>query len=380
MLVATGAETARDDAPGPKRDMTVLASALDASVVDRRDIGTSRIATLLRRFLGLGPAMAWLAHRRLASVDVVLTDGEHVGIPLALLLRLSRRRVKHVTIGHRLSSRKKRPFFSVLGAQRRIDRILLHSRAQERFALEDLAIPAERLALVPYQVDTDYWRATGESDDERLVASVGLEHRDYDTLVRAARGIDARFVIAAASHWSRHRFTGGDLPANVKVNQLDYAALRVLYQRAAIVVVPLHDVDNQAGVTTILEAMSMSRPVIVTQSRGQTDVVEDRRVWSRGRPRPISLARLLASERGLEVRANGFYVAPGNADELGAAIRYLLDRPELRARLGRAGRELVERVFTVDEFAARIRTVVSTLHADTHVPTTTALQVKGSDA
>jgi len=191
------------------------------------------------------------------------------------------------------------------------------------------------------------------------VVSAGLEHRDYSTLVRAARGLDAKVVIGAASRWSRHVFAGDTPPGNVRVERFDYTELRQLYARAAIVVVPLEDVDNQAGVTTILEAMAMGKAVIVTQSLGQTDVVEDRR-RPRGtlRPRPPSLARAIADATGAGVEPNGFYVAPKDAGALRAAMTYLLDHPEERARLGRAGRQLAERLFSLDGFAERMSDLV----------------------
>src|SRR5439155_23048132 len=120
-------------------------------------------------------------------------------------------------------------------------------------------------------------------------------------------------VIGAASHWSKRANTAADAsaPANVTVDRFDYLALRQLYARSALVVVPLDDVDFQAGVTTILEAMAMAKPVIVTHSAGQTDVVEDRRTATRGatpRLRPPSILRDLAEFTGVELEPTGFYV------------------------------------------------------------------------
>lgn len=343
----------------------MLAENLGATVLDRRSVDRSALARILRRTVGNGPAQAWLAFHRRADADVIVTDGEHVGIPLAFLLAASRSRVKHITIGHRLTSPKKQLLLRTFRAHDRIDRIAVHSRHQRESAL-NLGVPAERLAFLPYQVDSQFWSPTGPAE-ERLIVSAGLEHRDYPTLMRAARGLDAQVVIGAASNWSRHEFSADVLPANVRVGSFDYFELRDLYARAAVVVVPLLDVDNQAGVTTILEAMSMGKAVIVSQTRGQTDVVEDRRAPERGEPRarPISLARILAAERRLHVEPNGFYVPPGDEDALRRAINYLLDHPAERAQLGRAGRDLVTSLFTVDDFAARIAELVRALdHVD----------------
>jgi glycosyltransferase involved in cell wall biosynthesis len=359
VLVVVGTDTTRDTIAGPRRDYAVLAALLNATILDRSAIDRSFAARMIHATLGAAPAQAWLAYRRRGDHEVIVTDGEHVGIPLALLLRLSRSPVRHVTIGHRLSARKKRLFFRLLGVHRRIDRVALHSRRQYDFAVGALGIEPHRLSLIPYQVDTTFWSPRAVPA-ERLVVSAGLEHRDYATLFRAVDGLDVQVVIGAASNWSRHAFADVARPHNVRVDSFDYASLRDLYARAALVVVPLADVDNQAGVTTILEAMAMGKPVVVTQSLGQTDVVEDRRLQARGalRQRPASLTRTFAEQAGIPLEPTGLYVAPGDADGLRRAISFLLEHPDERARLGRAARASAEAFFTVEQFAERMRSLV----------------------
>jgi glycosyltransferase involved in cell wall biosynthesis len=368
VLVTVGTDASRDTTAGPRRDYAVLADSLSATILDSRAVERSLLARFIRRTIGLPPAQAWLAFTRRGDFDVIVTDGEHVGIPLAFLLRFSRSHVKHVTIAHRLSAPKKRIFFRMFRVQRRIDGFALHSRRQYDLAADDLALGRERLTLVPYQVDTKFW-IPGEVDEQRLVVSAGLEHRDYATLFRAVAGLDTDVVIGAASHWSRHAHHQDVVPTNVRVGTFDYTELRALYARAAIVVIPLADVDNQAGVTTILEAMAMAKPVIVTQSLGQTDVVEDRRRTARAgtRPRPKSLARLFAERAQIALEPNGFYVAPGDADGLRRAIQYLLAHPEERRRLGQEGRALAENLFSVEAFARRMRSLVIAVHEETSI-------------
>ncbi len=326
---------------------------------------------MLRRLAGLvgmAPLQAWLAFRERGRYDVIVTDGEHIGIPLALLLKIVRSRVGHITIGHRLTAAKKRPMFKWLKVHSHMDRIAVHSRRQYELARDELGIPPERLALIPYQVDADFWQSSAEvpEEEERLICSAGLEFRDYPTLVRAVDGLDLKVLIGAASHWSKRRNTASDevLPDNVAVSKFDYEALRQVYARSAIVVVPLDDIDFQAGVTTILEAMAMGKPVIVTHTRGQTDVVEDRRSATRGaevRIRPRSLMRELAEAAGRHVEQTGFYVPPEDPRALRQAIVYLLDEMDTRRQLGAAGRRAVESLMTVDHFAVRIGQLVESV-------------------
>jgi glycosyltransferase involved in cell wall biosynthesis len=362
-VVSASVPSGHDSTSGPRKDYLVAADALHAALLGRSAIRcASRLTRLLAR-LSVPLAQAWLAFQQRQRYDVFVTDGEHIGIPLALLLKLVRARNVHVTIGHRITAGKKRPFFRWLRVHTHLSRIVLHARRQFDLARTELGIPAERLALLPYQVDTQFWQPLADVDEEHLVCSAGLEFRDYPTLERAVDGLNAKVIIGAASHWSKRRNTaaGSQHPANVEVDRFDYAGLRALYARSAVVVVPLDDIDFQAGVTTILEAMAMAKPVVVTHSQGQTDVVEDRRTTTRGgtpRSRPGSLLRQIAAEAAVEVEPTGFYVLPGDAEGLRRAIAYLLDNPPERRRLGAAGRRTVERLLTVEQFGERLRKLV----------------------
>ncbi len=363
LLVVSANDVSAPRGSGPRKDYHVLAEALSAATIDRSRVQRSGVLRRLAGWLGVPLLQAWLAFRERERYDVILTDGEHIGIPLALMLKLARSSVGHVTIGHRLTAAKKRPFFRWLKAHSHINYIALHSRAQYELASRELGISADQLALIPYQVDADFWSPQAMAQ-ERMICSAGLEFRDYPTLVQAVQGLDVEVVIGAASHWSKRRNTAAApaLPANVHVSRFDYAALRSLYARSSIVVVPLDDIDFQAGVTTILEAMAMGKPVIVTHTLGQTDVIEDRRAATRGaqpRVRPPSLMRSFAELAGVALEPTGFYVPPEDPAALRRAIAYLLDHPDESRRLGAAGRQTVERLLTVDHFAARMRHLVN---------------------
>jgi glycosyltransferase involved in cell wall biosynthesis len=358
VLFVVSANVANAPSDGPRKDYRVLTEQLGATVLDYESVNQSRFGRLLARFASMPVAQAWQAFRRRNDFDAILTDGEHIGIPLALLLKLARAQMPHVTIGHRVTAGKKRFFFRWLKVHSHISKIALHARAQFEQAQTDLGIPASRLELMPYQVDTDFWHPLAEPE-ERLLSSAGLEFRDYPTLMAAVDGVDAQLVIGAASHWSKRRNTaqGVRQPDNVTVSSFDYPALRQLYARSAVVVVPLDEIDFQAGVTTILEAMAMAKPVIVTHTLGQTDVVQDRRRLTRGEPprrRPHSLLGELAEAAGQPLEQTGFYVPPLDPVALRRAIVFLLDHPEERARLGQAGRRVVEQFTTVDQYAQRL--------------------------
>ncbi len=105
-----------------------------------------------------------------------------------------------------------------------------------------------------------------------------------------------------------------------------------MYADSDLVVMPLHDVEFQAGVTTILEAMAMARAVVCSRTRGQTDVLSD----------------------GI----TGVYVPPAQSAALSAAITALLDDPTAAAMIGARARCYATEVADVRVYAERLADVV----------------------
>jgi glycosyltransferase involved in cell wall biosynthesis len=234
-------------------------------------------------------------------------------------------------IAHILSAPKKVPLFRLLRLGRSIDRILVYSSWQRRFVHQQLGYPEDHVILTSFMVDTRYFDGRDhDAPPERMICAAGLERRDYATLLEAVRDLDVKVVIGAASPWSKQGDSteGRALPENVEVRRLDFVELRDLYARSMFVVVPLHDVEFQAGVTTILEAMGMGKAVICSRTVGQTDVVVDEQT--------------------------GIYVTPGDAAELRAAIKRLLGDPDRARSLGAAARAYVERECDVTAYARRL--------------------------
>lgn len=326
----------------PTMDYHALAHALQESgaEVDLLDFAavereTSAVVRLARKIGGRDLALAVMAFRCRKDYRAIFSNGENVGIPLALLLGGGPRETGHVTIGHRLTTRKKQAFFQVLKAQRRLDQIFVYAQSQYDWALDRLRLAPERLALIPFHADDRFYRPLARSVNPNQVCSAGLEWRDYPTLIEAVSTMPEMVVkLAAASPWSKHKdeTDGRALPPNVDARRYEYSALRDLYAESCFVVVPLRETDFQAGVTTILEAMAMGKAVIATRTQGQTDVITD--------------------------GENGLTVAPGDVAGLRQAIARLHGDSDLRERLGRNARRWVEENAALDHWAARIAEAV----------------------
>jgi glycosyltransferase involved in cell wall biosynthesis len=317
----------------PTMDYFALQSRLNADLADYSSMdGDPNVLVRAARWLGRDTALAMHGFLRARNYQVIFSNGENVGIPLAALLRVLRRRPGHVLIGHRLSAKKKKHLLRALHSQ--MDAIFVYAAVQKAYAEDVLRIPSEKLCLIPFHADTRFYQPMPDVVVERRLSSAGLEFRDYPTLIEAVRGLDVDVRLAAASPWSKRRNETTDqaLPPNVRARAYDYNELRELYATSQLVVVPLYDNDFQAGVTTMLEAMAMGKAVIVTRTTGQRDVIQD----------------------GI----NGIYVPPGDPRALRDAIVGLLASPDRAAQLGANARRTIESEMSLDLWAERISKVV----------------------
>lgn len=323
----------------PRADYLEIARRLHADIIDYAAARamTGRAGHVLERLGGPNLTLAyacWLSRHR---YQVILTDGEQVGLPLAGLFKLSSRaRARHVMITHVISPRKKAALIDVLGLTTSIDRFVVYCQRQSEFILGRWRLAPDRVACIPFMVDAEFFdpvRVTAQRGSRPRICSVGLERRDYPTLLKAVDGLDVDLVIAAASPWSKQGdgMSGTRVPSNVTVRRFSQYELRQLYADCDLMVMPLQDVDFQAGITAILEAMAMGKTVICSRTPGQTDVIVD--------------------------GENGRYVPVGDASALRSQIVELLGRPQDLARLGARARQDVVRRFTLDLYTQRLFTI-----------------------
>jgi glycosyltransferase involved in cell wall biosynthesis len=315
----------------PRLDVFELQNVLDAEVIDYLSVEGSKdpATNAITRTLGRSAAVAWLGFQQRHQIDAILTAGEDIGLPLALMLRASSARCSHTMIAHTLAPLKKRVLFDYARAHERMDRIVAYSSSEERHMIHRLHIPASRVQRIYYHADQKFFRPDGRAPEADLICAAGQLLRDYDCLIEAVRGLDVRVQIAAASPWiDRPLRPKRNLPSNVSWGKFDRHALRDLYARSAIAVVPIFQNEYQTGIATILEMMAMGKCVIATRTRGQTDTIVD--------------------------GETGIYVPPSDPAALRSAIERVLQNPEEGRRIGAQARRFMEERAGLDHFVERI--------------------------
>lgn len=310
----------------PLADYVAISERTGATLLDWAELREQATGTtgLLRRVAGNSIGLAHHLYKNRNEMDAVITDGEQIGLPLAAMLRFrGGSRPRHIMIAHRLSPAKKRMLIQLSRLQGGVDDVLVYSSSQERVAESLFGDSGARVHLIDFMVDTMFFQATrqiemGTPTRRPVICAAGREFRDYPTLIAAVEGLDVDVVIASASPWSKRSDNAGtvELPPNVRVTALTQRKLREQLDAADMVVMPLLETDFQAGITTILEAMSMERPVICTATSGQNDVIVH--------------------------DVTGLYVPPGDAPALRSAILSLIESPDEAIAMGKRGREVVE--------------------------------------
>jgi glycosyltransferase involved in cell wall biosynthesis len=197
-------------------------------------------------------------------------------------------------------------------------------------------VPPEKIDLAVQGIDTGFFRPVPAGDLRRRLGLDGCQvllfvgfvtpRKGLEYLARAMRLLPENVHLVVAGRWApacQSRFVAALGPAAARVHQVGFVADEdrpTYYSMADLYVSP--SLLEGLGITPI-EAMACGTPAIVTS----------------------------ASSGPEEVGDAGVIVPPGDPQVLAAAIQGLLDDGDLRAQLGRRGRERVLSEFSYRRMA-----------------------------
>lgn len=295
----------------------------------------------------------------LKQYDLILSHTERAGLPLALIMRILNIKKPHVIIISRITSvyeeRSWQKKWFLKKTKGTINKFIIWSSLQRKIGIEKLGIDPEKIILIKRGVDQEFWEPQDRETD--MICSVGMEARDYPTLVEALRPINIPCHIAAGA--SRGQIFNTvkklhdikDLPDSITVGPKKPVELRELYARSRFVVVPLIPTDSDNGLTTILESMAMGKTVICSRAEGQVDVIQE----------------------GI----TGIFVPQGDAEAMRQAIVELWNDPERCKRMGAEARKYIEEVHNIEQFVEGIKNEIeSTLYGKSMNKNGVSLQSK----
>ena len=295
---------------------------------------------------GSGLRLIWRLARQLAKLRPHLTIVGHAHPRLLLPAAMRMGRYIALAYGNDFEAAQLRwhaPFFNRLLARAHSLVTISHANAQR---LQDLGLPAPEILYPGTHPDRFVPPASPPSGPPVLLTVARLVHRKgIDTVFHALpplldRSPDLQYWIVgngpARASLEQQAQELGVLQAVRFMAEVSDSELPDTYRRATVFVMPSR-ADYHAGSVegfgiVYLEASASGLPVVAARSRGAAEAV-------------------LENETGL-------LVPPDDPPALAEALLRLLDDPEMRQRMGRAGRRWIEREMNWDRVGRQFLSII----------------------
>ncbi|MFH1740184.1 MAG: glycosyltransferase [bacterium] len=233
------------------------------------------------------------------------------------------------------------------------NRIIANSEAGRDSLVQMAGIPVEKIDVVPNGVDAERLRFDRSMARERLAAEFSLPsnaclfgivaqlrpRKHHDLLFRAMRIVREKesrvhlLVVGDGAERERLESLRRELGLESDVTLTGYRSdVREILAGLDALVLPT---SLEGCPVSVMEAMAAGLPVIAAKAGGVAELVEDQRT--------------------------GLLIEPGNEESLTRAILSLVENPALRSKLGEAGREKIEKEFSLDRMAKQIENVYDAL-------------------
>lgn len=293
----------------------------------------------LRRWLSF-PAKHILLTRFFRAYDIIIGSSLLYNVALKKILAPKSKLVLlNINLHNTLARNKRNPrrYRRLLSLVGQLDAIICLSQSQVDDLVSRHGIAREKLHFLPMGVDPIFWQPVQRLADGPIIA-VGTDNgRDFGTVFAAARLLpEERFIVVCG----RRNVENLSIPDNVQIHYgLGYTELKQVYKSARLALIITHDDSHTdgadcSGQTSLLDAMALALPIIVTKKSYLSDYVAD----------------------GREVLEVDCY----QPEQIVAAIQRLDDHT-LAESLRWAGRRAVEERFTSSHLAEQIAALLTNL-------------------
>jgi len=177
-------------------------------------------------------------------------------------------------------------------------------------------IPKDKFLFVPFHHSLEGFKYVIE--DNGYIFSGGDGDRDYVTLIKAVKDLSKPVKIATRlKNWNK----GISIPENIEAFPTSQSDFRKWMAGASIVVVPMEAGHlHSGGQQTYLNAMAMGKPLIVADTKGALDYIDN--------------------------GVNGVIVQSGDYHALNTVLKKLINEPELAKSMSDNGEMIYEKYST----------------------------------
>lgn len=217
-------------------------------------------------------------------------------------------------------------FRTIRSVLQRMSGLWVLSRAQIDPLESFLGRDAPRIEFVRFGVDEKFFTFEPYPESPMVFSAGGDRDRDTATLFEALAVVHTAMPSAEIIVQSRSSLAP---PEGVtKISHVSHVELRKLYRRASVIAVATRSNLHVSGLTVSLESMATGRPIVITDTPGIRDYVED--------------------------GTSGRLVSVGDSAGLAAAVVDLLRNPDVARHMGNEGLRAIQSSLTTAHLARRI--------------------------
>lgn len=257
------------------------------------------------------------------NADVVFAFTDAIGIPLLALRKIGviKSRIVYVSVG--LPERIKK-----LGGWGRSVAMSLFAQAETIVAYSNREAEeiskfigsdksSDKVRFISFGVDTDVWKSDPSVAIEYDVACVGGDpNRDIETFYETAKSLPLKkFALVTTKYISDQNPSP---PDNVKLFcDIPIADVKDILNKSKLVALPVLENSYSGATTTLLQSMSLEKPVVLSETVAVTNGYE------------------------LTDGVNCFFVDPGDTSGFTRKVESILNDEEIQNSVGKNGRATV---------------------------------------
>lgn len=219
---------------------------------------------------------AWQAIRKAsASQGLLVSHGPRLAFYGSAIASLRNRQLPHLAYSFNFTALPKGMQHKLMvKAYQQPQRFVTYSTAEKQLYAQHFDIPIERIDMIHWSVHRptlDFESAPIIQGD--YICALGSQGRDFATLFAAMRLLPSvQLVVVTHPQY----LAGLSIPDNARVlSNIPLKQAHNVLRHSRLMVVPLRDNEVPCGHVTIVSGMFFSKPMVVTDSRGVHDYIEN---------------------------------------------------------------------------------------------------------
>ena len=152
------------------------------------------------------------------------------------------------------------------------DNLIFLGEGEYKVCINKFKAYSERFHLIPFCVDTDFWKNDKKNKKEFILFIGNDKNRDYDFLSKLINEIDNIIFVVISSRMNKvNKENVIHIKGDWNSEELSDLEIRDYYSKSLFTILPLKESLQPSGQSVALQSMSMETPVLITKTSGFCD-------------------------------------------------------------------------------------------------------------